>query len=37
MDKAIVMNSGAEAIETAIKVIRKWAYIKNKYHKIERK
>lgn len=28
MDKAIVMNSGAEAIETAIKVIRKWAYIK---------
>lgn len=28
MDKAIVMNTGAEAIETAIKVIRKWAYIK---------
>lgn len=28
MDKAIVMNSGAEAIETAIKVIRKWAYVK---------
>lgn len=28
MDKAIVMNSGAEAIETAIKVIRKWAYTK---------
>ena len=28
MDKAIVMNSGAEAIETAIKVIRKWGYIK---------
>ncbi|APC97066.1 ornithine--oxo-acid transaminase [Francisella frigiditurris] len=28
MDKAIVMNSGAEAIETAIKVIRKWGYVK---------
>lgn len=30
MDKAIPMNSGAEAVETAIKVIRKWAYtVKN--------
>lgn len=30
MDQAIPMNSGAEANETAIKVIRKWAYqIKN--------
>ena len=28
MDKAIVMNSGAEAIETAIKVARKWGYVK---------
>ena len=27
MDKAIVMNSGAEAVETAIKVIRKWGYV----------
>ena len=27
MDKAIVMNSGAEAIETAIKIIRKWGYV----------
>ncbi len=30
MDKAIPMNSGAEAVETAIKLARKWAYsIKN--------
>ncbi|ASG67413.1 ornithine aminotransferase [Francisella halioticida] len=28
MDKAIAINSGAEAIETAIKVARKWGYIK---------
>lgn len=28
MDKAIPMNSGAEAVETAIKVIRKWGYLK---------
>lgn len=28
MDKAIAMNSGAEAIETAIKVARKWGYVK---------
>ncbi|MCP3680387.1 MAG: ornithine--oxo-acid transaminase [Gammaproteobacteria bacterium] len=26
MDKALPMNSGAEAVETAIKVARKWAY-----------
>lgn len=26
MDKAIPMNSGAEAVETAIKLARKWAY-----------
>jgi ornithine--oxo-acid transaminase len=25
-DKALMMNSGAEAVETAIKAIRKWAY-----------
>src|SRR5215469_10945030 len=27
MDKAIPMNSGAEAVETAIKLARKWAYV----------
>ncbi len=27
-DKALPMNSGAEAVETAIKVARKWAYVK---------
>ncbi len=27
MDKAIPMNSGAEATETAVKVSRKWAYL----------
>lgn len=26
MDKALPMNSGAEAVETAIKISRKWAY-----------
>jgi ornithine--oxo-acid transaminase len=26
MDKALPMNTGAEAIETAIKAVRKWAY-----------
>ncbi len=26
MDKALMMNSGAEAVETAIKLSRKWAY-----------
>jgi len=27
-DKALPMNSGAEAVETAIKIARKWAYVK---------
>jgi ornithine--oxo-acid transaminase len=27
-DKALFMNSGAEAVETAIKMVRKWAYVK---------
>lgn len=27
-DKALPMNSGAEAVETAIKLVRKWAYTK---------
>ena len=27
-EMAIVMNSGAEAVETAIKIVRKWAYLK---------
>jgi len=27
-DKALPMNSGAEAVETAIKIARKWAYLK---------
>lgn len=27
-DKALFMNSGAEAVETAIKLVRKWAYEK---------
>jgi ornithine--oxo-acid transaminase len=26
MDKALPMNSGAEAVETALKAVRKWAY-----------
>lgn len=26
MDKALMMNSGAEAVETAIKLVRKWGY-----------
>lgn len=30
MDKGIPMNSGAEAVETAIKVARKWGYIRKK-------
>jgi len=25
-EKFIIMNSGAEAVETAIKIVRKWAY-----------
>lgn len=27
-DKALPMNSGAEAVETAIKIARKWAYVR---------
>jgi len=27
-DKSLFMNSGAEAVETAIKLVRKWGYIK---------
>ncbi len=27
-DKALPMNSGAEAVETAIKLVRKWAYVR---------
>ena len=35
-EKFIIMNSGAEAVETAIKIVRKWAYqVKNiKRHKL---
>ncbi len=29
LDKGIMMNSGAEAVETAIKLARKWAYCHN--------
>lgn len=29
-DKILPMNSGAEAVETALKIIRKWGYIKKK-------
>lgn len=29
-EKALPMNSGAEAVETAIKVVRKWGYLKKK-------
>jgi len=32
-DKALPMNSGAEAVETAIKVARKWGYLKKKVAK----
>jgi ornithine--oxo-acid transaminase len=28
MDKSLMMNSGAEAVETAIKMVRKWGYTK---------
>jgi ornithine--oxo-acid transaminase len=28
MDKCLIMNSGSEAVETAIKMCRKWAYTK---------
>lgn len=30
MDKALIMNSGAEAVETAMKIARKWAYVKKR-------
>ncbi|MGL4610757.1 MAG: ornithine--oxo-acid transaminase [Trueperaceae bacterium] len=29
-DMSILMNSGAEAVETAIKLVRKWAYVEKK-------
>jgi len=32
-EKALPMNSGAEAVETAIKVARKWGYLKKKVQK----
>jgi len=32
-EKALPMNSGAEAVETAIKVVRKWGYLKKKVTK----
>ncbi len=32
-EKALPMNSGAEAVETAIKVVRKWGYYKKKVKK----
>ncbi len=32
MDRAIPMNSGAEAVETAMKIARKWAYTNTKKH-----
>jgi ornithine--oxo-acid transaminase len=32
-EKALPMNSGAEAVETAIKVARKWGYLKKKVSK----
>lgn len=32
-EKALLMNSGAEAVETAIKVARKWGYYKKKVEK----
>jgi ornithine--oxo-acid transaminase len=32
-DKALLMNSGAEAVETAIKVARKWGYTKKRVRK----
>ena len=33
-DKVLPMNSGAEAVETAIKICRKWAYEKRELLKI---
>ncbi len=32
-DKALLMNSGAEAVETAIKAARKWGYLEKKVEK----
>jgi len=34
-DKGLVMNSGAEAVETALKAARKWAYLKKKVREQE--
>src|SRR5690606_34976132 len=34
-DKVLPMNTGAEAVETAIKIARKWAYEKKDVHKNE--
>ncbi|MEO0226183.1 MAG: ornithine--oxo-acid transaminase [candidate division WOR-3 bacterium] len=33
MEKALPMNSGAEAVETALKLARKWGYLKKKVAK----
>lgn len=33
LDKALLMNSGAEAVETAIKACRKWGYLKKRIAK----
>lgn len=33
LDKALPMNTGAEAVETAIKAARKWGYLKKKVKK----
>ncbi len=32
MEKALPMNTGSEAVETAIKAARKWGYLKKKVH-----
>ena len=37
LDKALPMNTGAEAVETAIKAVRKWAYTKKVWKKTKRK
>lgn len=36
-DKALFMNSGAEAVETAIKLVRKWGYLKKNIPKDQAK
>lgn len=36
-DKALFMNSGAEAVETAIKLVRKWGYLKKNVPKDQAK